>query len=77
MTKEKKRLKVFSKRKNSDLLSALNYGYSNDSTYDFVVIVPASSTIAFKECLTSCPQALSSAQSMPTFKILIEAFKSR
>jgi len=39
-----------------------------------VIIVPASSTTAFT---SEGPQALSSAQSVPTFKILIEAFKSR
>ena len=41
-------------------------------------VVPASARFAFiAEGLTSSPQALSSALSMPTFKILSEAFKSR
>lgn len=40
-------------------------------------VVPASTTTAFDEGLTRCPQALSSGKSCPTFKILNEAFKSR
>ena len=39
-------------------------------------VVPASTTTAFpKEGLTSCPQALSSAQSVPTLSILIAVIK--
>lgn len=43
----------------------------------FVVIVSASSTTAFtSEGLTLCPQALSSAQSVPTFKMFNDALRS-
>jgi hypothetical protein len=46
----------------------------------FVVIVPASTIpLATDELVVEVesPQALSLAQSVPTFKILIDAFKSR
>jgi len=64
----------------SDSLSTINYGASSDNYMELRIshVVPDSSTTAFKcEGLTSCPQALGSEQSVPTFKILIDALRSR
>ena len=56
----------------------INQWASNDMVVQTLsYVVPASTTTANDVGITLCSQALSSAQSVPTFKIFNEAFKSR